>query len=264
MDESAIHAIRDLAIEAAGKNRLDTDTPTIIIGGVVQSLEKFELLRSRFRGKFATTVLADYIQYVKEQGGGPSFIDHKAGAATTFFNLGTKEQPGHGDWVARLMLEPTAGYAAILKQNGQRVPQRALVEWVEDWSPSLSAISKTGEVTGIAPALAALRELKIQQKRETTHSDRDLGATRTALEDIEASSEAGIPSHIVFSVEPYAGFQARQFQMRVSIITGDHPAIVLRLVGQEAMQESIAQEFKDLLRAGIGDAASLTIGEFTP
>jgi uncharacterized protein YfdQ (DUF2303 family) len=264
MDKAAIDSIVTLALQAHAAGDLKTFTPAILVNGQPLSIEHLQEGRARFRGVFATSMVSEYVNYIKAHTGGEGFIDPDVCAARVFLNLGTKETPGHGDWIAALNLKPTAAFAALLAMNAQRKAQRELVEWVEDWAANLEAMNQGGTVIGIATALPELRNLKIKAVAETTHQDRDLGATRTALEDIEASSAGGIPSHLIFNTEPYAGFAKRSIKMRVSVITGEKPAIVLRIVGKEQLEEDIAREFKEILLRDIGAAATLTIGAFKP
>lgn len=265
MDRSAIEKIEELAIEGAGANLLSTHTPAIILAGKVVSLEHLDASRSRFRGRFGTSQLAEYVSYLKANTGGIGFIDPKSPNATVYLNLGDTENPGHGDWTASLALDPTAGYAAILAVEGKRLSQRELVEWIEDWVPQLSAkYGEQAEAVGIGQALLAIRNLTISAKSDVTHTDKDFGASRTALEDIEAKAAGGIPTHLVFRTVPYTGFTEREFRLRISVISGEKPALTLRIVSKEAVGEDIAREFKSLLLSDVGDAATLTIGSFSP
>jgi uncharacterized protein YfdQ (DUF2303 family) len=114
-------------------------------------------------------------------------------------------------------------------------------------------------------ALQAIRNLTITAVKESTHIDRDLGATRSTLEEVEAKSKsAKIPPHLVFSTIPYQGFAPRDFRLRLSVLTGEKPRLVLRIVGREAIEEEIAQEFKTILLREIGDSATMVIGSFSP
>jgi Uncharacterized conserved protein (DUF2303). len=55
----------------------------------------------------------------------------------------------------------------------------------------------------------------------------------------------------------------RNITLRVSIITsGAQPMLKLRWVGEEVQREEIAQEFKSVLDAQIGEAAKLILGTF--
>ncbi len=46
---------------------------------------------------------------------------------------------------------------------------------------------------------------------------------------------------------PFEGLKERPFKLRLSIITGNSPVLVLRIIQLEAVQEEMANEFRDLL-----------------
>ncbi|STF30642.1 CPS-53 (KpLE1) prophage protein [Escherichia coli] len=50
-----------------------------------------------------------------------------------------------------------------------------------------------------------------------------------------------------FKCVPFEGLKERPFKLRLSIITGDRPVLVLRIIQLEAVQEDMANEFRDLL-----------------
>lgn len=265
MDATTISKIESLALAAAGANRIEATTPAIVLGSNVVSLENFQSGRSRFRGKFATSALSEFAGYVKAHVGGHGFIDADEFTARVFHNLGDVDEPGHADWTSTLKLDPTAAYAALLSIEGKALAQKQLVEWIEDWSAQLrSKFGAESDAVGITAALAAIRNLTISAKSDVTHTDKDFGAARSALEEIEAKAQGGIPSHLIFTCEPYLGFQSRDFALRLSVITGDKPALTLRIVSKEAITEDIAREFKSRLLEEVGDAATMTIGNFTP
>lgn len=266
MEVQAINRIIELALAASERNLLNEHTPAIVLGENIRSLEPYLEGRSRFRGKFSTATLDDYVAYLKRHNGGSTFIDSKDMKATTLLNIGTDEKPGHCDWTASLALEPTAAYAALNKIEGQPQKQRSLVEWVEDWVSLLSA-EKDGEVMPIGTAVAAIRELTIDAKKSTTSTDRDFGASKSSLEEVEARAKVGLPTSLIFDTAPYLGLKARAIRLRLSVVggtQGDPPLLVLRIVGKEQLVEDIATEFKQKLIAAIGDAATVTIGSFSP
>lgn len=265
MDANAIEKIESLALAAAGANRIDADTPAVILGGNIKTLEHLQSGRSRFRGAFTTNALSEFAGYVKAHTGGHGFIDADEFSARVFHNLGDTVEPGHADWTSTLTLEPTAAYAALQTIEGRALTQKQVVEWVEDWSSQLRAkFGAESDAVSITQALAAIRNLTISAKSDVTHTDKDFGASRSALEEIEAKAQGGIPSHLLFTCEPYLGFSSREFALRLSVVTGDKPALTLRIVSKEAVAEDIAREFKSRLLEEIGDAATMTIGNFTP
>lgn len=266
MDSSAIELILQTAISAEKANRLDTHIPAFIAGENVVSLEHLQAGRSRFRGNFTSYSLESFADYVKANGGGASgFVDAEKMAAKVFFNLGSKDGPGHGDWAATLKLKPTPEYAAMLAINGKKIEQRAMVEWIEDWAAFIQPIDASGALIPPSKALTAIRKLTIKATSEATHQDKDFGARRSAIEDVEATADEGIPYAISYAVTPYTGLSKRTFTLRLGVLTGgDKPYLVLRPIALESAVDAIADEFRRVLGARIGDASTLHIGNFTP
>lgn len=269
-----IELIQKTAVEAAGMRLLTASgrtTPSAIIleeHEKLQSLEPYQAGRDRYRGILKTTSIDDFASYTKLAAGGPAtavgFVDTEKMAGTVFFNLGTVDVPGHGDWRAQLTMQPTAAFNALAKIDGVKCEQKALTDWLEDWSDFLVADFTEGEAT-LARAIAALRKLKISTKAEATSNVGDFNASRSALEDIEASSADLLPIGFRLATEPYEGLSSRSFALKLSVLTGgEKPLLVLRWQRKEAAIEAIAREFKSVLAAKIGDGVPLTIGTFTP
>lgn len=269
MDSTAVDRIAELGVQASKANQLNTATPAVILigndGQKIVSTEYLQKGRSRFRGSLATDSLDDFIGYTKDHAGGDGFINAEQVAAKVFFNLGDVADPGHGDWTATLKLKPTAEYAALLQTINKKLSQRDVLDFAEDWAGNLTAIASDGSYITAAKALTAIRKLTIKATAEATHTEKDFGARKSAVEEIEASSDDGLPYGFGFTAIPYAGLVQRSFTLRLSVLTNaEKPQLVLRAIALESAQEAIAQEFKRKLSDGIGDAATLTLGTFTP
>jgi uncharacterized protein YfdQ (DUF2303 family) len=269
MDATAIELIQKTALAASLENRkLDTDTPTIILqhanGEQIVSLEQFGKGRQRLRGALTTSDLADFARYVVDNGNGQGFVNVADMSAKVFFNLGTVDAPGHADWTASLKLKPTAAFAALAAIDGQKMSQKDLADWLEDWNASLYAEYEKGDGT-LARAVTAVRKLTIKTNASQTTSVTNVSASRSAMENIEAQSENDLPMGFSFVCEPYVGLSSRTFRLVISVLTGeDKPRLVLRWQQREATIEAIAREFKTVLDTSLGNAAVLTIGTFTP
>ncbi|WP_043767582.1 DUF2303 family protein [Algiphilus aromaticivorans] len=267
MEAQAIQEIKSLVLAGEGRRTLETDRPALVLDGQIHDIEHLHPGRCRFRGKYTTNVLSEFVNYVKGHGstdGSGVFIDADNMTATAFLNLGDVEDPGHADWRAALQLKPTAGYQAVRGVENQAQSQRELAEFCEDWYAFLSA-EANGEQIPMNAAIHAIRELTIEQLKRSKHEDRDFGASRTALEDIEAKARGEMPTHLLFETQPYLGFEPRQIRMRISVLTShDKPALSLRVVGREALVEDLAREFKTRLLEQVGESANVSIGTFSP
>lgn len=235
----------------------------------VHDLERYREHRRRFRGAFATSSMPDFAAYVKQNAGvvgaAEGFVASDEPTATVFFNLNDDGNPGHADWTARLELEKTAAYKALLNYEGKHLTQRQLADWLEDWQDQVCAYGAGGELISLANAVGAINKLDIKSTKQSGHETGHFHATKSALEQVEAKLTDAMPHMLGFECEPYNGLQAREFKLRVSILTRhEDPKLVLRLVKKEAVEEDIVLEFKTKLREAVGDTATMTIGAFKP
>lgn len=271
----AVTIIQDTAVKAATAHTvLDTDMPAMLKpeGLEIVGIEHLGYGRARFRGNYSTRVLAEFINYSQRRSAHVDtvqvFVDAERSRAQAFFNLGDVSNPGHGDDVAALTLQHTAPQTSLLQIADKPQSQKALAEWLEDWGDIISptATLQPGEASTqtLASAIAAVRDITIAARSESNHTQQNFGASRTALEEIEAKSKATLPAGFTFICSPYEGFEPRTWNLRLSVLTeGDKPKLVLRIVGRQDVEEKIAQEFEQKVRDGLVDCVVFR-GCFTP
>ncbi len=238
----------------------------------IENLEKFEPHRSRFRGKFATAEPDAFASYAQNKSANYAgcFISAQNMSAQLIFNLGTNEQPGHCDDTARLSLEMTAPYKALLSIADKRLSQKEVAEFIEDWRQLMSASSEEdmdGNKTAIplAKAIHAIRKITIEQKATTESESRNFGATNSSMDSIDVKSQDMPPAYLHFTCEPYRGLAERAFNIRLSVITDRQPALTLRIVRHETEQEEMAKEFEAIINKKLGEiepAIKTFIGDF--
>lgn len=266
LTKEALQHIADQALAAAGKE-LPTNSPTVLVpdSTTVIDLERFQLLRSRFRGTYSTHSLADFGAYVVERStpDARGFIDQDAMSCIVLFNIGTPDEPGHADDRAVLRLKASAAFAAVQAVCGQSLAQKAMSDWIEDWNQHLSATDENGASMSIAKAIAAVRTITVKASSESDHAVGETRASRSTMDAIEASSKETLPAWLDFKVIPFEGLGEQVIRLRVSVITGgSQPVLKLRWIGEEAQREAIAQEFKAVLDTKVGTAAKLSLGIF--
>lgn len=274
MDRSAVEAISDLSAEAAKATQAQipngiTHLVAVPNGVNLENVEYSLAGRTRFRGKLATDSIPDFVTYVKQRKGGHGFIDTAKLGATVFFNLGDAEKPGHADHTARLTLQATPAYLAMLNAGGKAFSQRDALDFIEDWAHIIGAhnVSDDGAFSPIplARAIAAIRKVKIKAESTSEQTVGNFQQTNSVLESVLASSDEGLPDVLSFKTEPYLGLPERIFHLRVSVsTTGREPSLRFRVIALEQEQDEIAKQFKSLLLGEVGDAASMTIGTFSP
>ncbi|NUH52663.1 DUF2303 family protein [Citrobacter portucalensis] len=168
-------------------------------------------------------------------------------SARSVFNIGTLDQPGHADNVAGITLKKTAPFRALLDVNGDRLNQKQIAEWLEDWSDFLTAFDVSGETMTIAQAAQAVRRVTIQQSSQAVHEEGDFSGKKSLMQSVEASSKEVMPVAFEFKCVPYEGLGERRFNLRNSLLKSGEPCFILRIVQLEAQEEAIANEFRDLL-----------------
>lgn len=265
IEQAALQHIEQRALQASAIEGTSTPARLVPHDVKIQSLEGLMVNRSRYRGTFASHLIAEFASYAATFPGGATFVDQDKVSARAFFNLGTTEEPGHGDHYADVKLQATAPFLAFRAVVTKQLSQKALAEWMEEWAPYLTAFDGAGITLHFGQAVAAVRRITIGAKKEITTSQGDFSASRTGFEQIEARSEEQLPAGFRFESAPYHGLDSRSFELRLSVITGDEPRLVLRDVRFEEAQEAIAQEFADKLKTALksaGAEADLFIGTF--
>ncbi|WP_339781308.1 DUF2303 family protein [uncultured Marinobacter sp.] len=242
-------------------------------GVKLANIEPFMPERARFRGAMKTAMIEDFIEFVTvtietadiNADTFPCFVDPESMAARAYFNLGNQQYPGHGDHVALLKLKRTSTFEEVLKINGDKLEQRLLAEWMEDWVDVLAATNEHGEPMPMSAAVAAIRRITIGANAETTSEETSFSSKRSAMAEVEAKNRDHLPAFLQFTCEPYQGLSERTFTLRLNVITGENPRIGVRIVRLETAEEEMAKELEELLRKGFEDTAVRTfVGTFQP
>lgn len=254
LDGGAIQQVKDLVLSGyhlGDIGGLACPTAMLPKDVSVESLERFGLARFRFRGAMDTTSIDDFVRYsvgyASAEEPARCFIDAQNMSARSVFNIGTLDNPGHADNVSTIKLKQTAPFRALLAINGDRLNQKQIAEWLEDWSDYLSAFDAEGNVMSISQAAQAVRRITIQQATQADHEDGDFSGKKSLMQSIEASSKDVMPVAFEFKCVPYEGLGERAFSMRNSLLKSSEPCFVLRIIQLEAQEEAIANEFRDLL-----------------
>ncbi|HBM3043759.1 TPA: DUF2303 family protein [Klebsiella oxytoca] len=270
LDSGTFQQVKDLVLSGYHLNDIHgLACPTALLpqNTSVESLERFSLERFRFRGAMDTTSIDDFVRYsagyASETDKARCFIDAENMAARSIFNIGTLDNPGHADNVSTIKLKKTAPFRALLEINGDRLNQKQIAEWLEDWSDYLTAFDADGGTMQISQAAQAVRRITIQQATQADHEDGDFSGKKSLMQSIEASSKDVMPVAFEFKCVPYEGLEERRFNLRNSLLKSSEPCFVLRIVQLEAQEEAIANEFRDLLIAKFdGKPVETFIGNF--
>jgi uncharacterized protein YfdQ (DUF2303 family) len=220
----------------------------------VHDLEKNLPLRRRARGIMTTSSVAPFAEYVNQhkEPGAAVFVDQDAMTAVAVLNLGTPNDPGHADNIAKMVAKRLAAFTALLQHaNGGGLAQAKAAEFMEDWPGYFKFFKDSTEITP-GQAIAAVRKLTIEAMRKLEATEQQLSATRSAFESVSATSTEPLPTTIYFNCVPYHGLNERQFVLRLGVLTSaKDPAVVLRIVNKEQHDEEMAAELAVLVDSSL-------------
>ena len=232
----------------------------------LHSLEEHMEFRNHYRAKMLTNSVPDFVNYFTTNNGENCFIDAEEMRAKTIFDIGTIEEPKHCKHVAYLELKKTAAFKELEKANGNHFSQKDMAEWIEEWNDLISASEdvKGEEDIALSKAIAAIRRVTIEEITKSDHGQSNFKSDRSTLESIEAKSDEALPSFFHFTCTPYEGLKENTFTLRMSILKSHgSPGFVLRVLRYEAIEEELANEFKDLLVKELPEECLTYIGELS-
>lgn len=254
MDKSAIEQIQlsqaiTSAQEAISKQKLANPVVAVPSNFEIKDLERYLPNKTRFTGDLVTSSIDDFAAFAldNKEEGSKCFINKDNAQARVIFNLGDAKKAGHADFTATLVLEKTAEFNALMSINGEHCTQRRLAEFIEDWADFITPLDSEGAPIALAKAVGAIRRLTIEAKAKAEHEVQDFRSSRSALENIEAKTDTGMPAEILFECEPYSGLPGFSFYARLSIITGEEPKFSFRIKRLEKLEDEIMEAFKDLV-----------------
>ena len=266
MDSTAIKQIQN---ESAVKQQVakieSLDIPAVALPKdfSVENLEKFMDAPTRFRGTYRTDNLIAFAEYNNDKKKGICFISSSNAIATSSFDLGDEENPGHGDHRATLQLTPTSEYTEQQKIEGETLTQIKFAEWLEDWRHFVQIKDQNGNDMHVNAAIQSARKVTLRSTQSTDHNEQHYKSSRSAMEEIEAKAEHGIPAYITFTCKPHENFEERDFVMRVSLLTQrDVPHFKLRTIQLQLIKDAIAEEFQQKLTAELNENVTTHIGTF--
>lgn len=264
MDKSAIEKIQESNALSIAREQLDKQKlPGVLVtpeNTHLADLEKFMPNARHFKLRFETQVIGEFVRYASEHATKESgiFIDDEHLSSNCCIDLGTVDNPLHKFHGANLRLKKTAVYSAILSMVDRKLNQKEAAEFIEDWKHEVATILTSDDATmTVGQAASSMRNLSIEQARETNSKVDDFGYSASAQERLEAKNKDRLPSFIKFNVAPYHGLGLREITLRMGIIpSGDAPCITFRIVGNEALKEELAFEFKGILEEKLAECGA--------
>lgn len=230
----------------------------------MHDLEGHMQFRTNYRFKFKTTNINDFISYAEEyiENGSKCFVDADRMTAKAFFDLGNKLHAQHQDHTGHLELKRLSDYKKLLDIDEMHLSQKDAGNFIEDFYENVKCFTKDGVEMPASVAAQSIYDMTIEQAKTIKSKVANLGESLSTMEKIEAANQDKICAGFVFKCIPYMGLDEREFQVRLSILTGgERPKISLKVINIEKHQEQMSEEFRDqLVRAFKGSEMKTFIG----
>ena len=269
MDQSAIKEILAqsvMAQTAFQTNAADLPVQVVHNDYKLQDIEKYLEAPQRFRGRYETSSIESFGEYITAQPGlenAACFINPDKMRAVAVIDFGNHDAPQHKDHTALITAKATPEFDAVMCAHQCTFKQRELAEWMEDWRNNLQCYTDAGEKLDVAKAIQAVRKWDIEAKRKQTSSVGNLSESRSTLESVEAKSEIATPGVIEFLCAPYEEFTTRTFAMRLGCNTDGGFTFKLRVINLEKHTQEIANEFREKLQMLETGIERIFIGTFS-
>lgn len=230
----------------------------------VQSLEQFKDHKTRFQGQYVTPSLADWAAYVTNNCDEKShvFVDSEKLYARAIVDLGTKDKPLHAQHKALLNMKLTPFYRNLLMVNEKDLRQAEMILFLEDWNDYLTILDADEEAMNLAEAVNAIRKIEVHTTSQSEFDEQESSRKLSRSEQIEANSKGRKIHSLRTTFVPSEGLSPVQAEVRVVILAEQTPKIRLRIMKLEVLQESIAQDFKAVLKGSIPENIEVFVGNF--
>lgn len=249
-DQNALTSLQSLLAKDTTKLE-ETDIPAAIIpeNSKVVSLEHLLKEPSRFKSKFATHVLADFITYSNENQtrNTHTYIDADNSKALTIFDHGVTNDPGWRDHTASIELRKRPAYDALLYKENDRLAQLDLIDFASDWEENIQFYDANDEIIDFKTALNRIRRLTINKTASAEFAEGDFKSNKSAMESVEIKSgQDTLPAYFVFKTAPHENFSEISFKCQLrSSSNNESIQLMFRIIGLEVIKEEIANEFKE-------------------
>lgn len=228
-------------------------TPVIATpaGVELRSLEPYLDFPIRNKNKFTTGTPTAFNEYANEYADDNSvlFIDDDKIRALAIFDYGTKSAANWKNNTALYAPEGQPEYEALLRINRQRLSQKTMAEFIEDYGYCIEGIDSKGDKLFYETLSQLIRNIKMLHTSHREHAVEDYSAGMTAMETIDAKSKDGaLPQGFIMTCSPHEEFEERAFSVRFSISTDkDNPRLIPRIISLDQHKQEMIAEARDLL-----------------
>lgn len=231
-------------------------------------LDQFADGKRRKTGEYTTHSVADFVRFVKDETTPEDckiFVNADLMKATAFLNYGAKGfEQGKLDYKAVIELKMTPVFQKLVNLHHNTVSQRDLIDFLTDYAPVLTPVNSQGETINIGNAINALRQIKIDETKNTQNDVQNFGETRSTFENVKArTADDNMP--VIFEVDDacYQSLPKTEISLRLVIKAVDgKPFFKLMINAIDLLQLERAETFVKMINNDLAGEFDVLLGGF--
>jgi len=205
-----------------------------------------------FKQDFNTSSIDDFVAYIKHHqdllDNSFCYVDQDRMKAEVIFDEGVPGKPDDKNHTSTLQLQRTEAYNALRSMHGEKLSQKEVADWLQDWKNNLTCSYESVEI-GFSAALKAVRDMTVEKARSRRSVIGDASQSMSAMEEIEAKSEYILPDLFIFKCAQFHGLPEQAFGIHMSIDFGQGECFQFkfRVASYDLLKEQASKSFKEVL-----------------
>ena len=224
--------------------------------------------KRRKTGEYRTANVADFVRFIKDETTPEQckiFVDDDTMSATAYLNYGHDGfEQGKLDYKAVVELKMTPVFQKLVNLHYNTVSQRDLIDFLTDYAPVLTPVNTQGETINIGNAINALRQIKIDETKNTQNDVQNFGETRSTFENVKArTADDNMPVMFHISDACYQSLPKTDITMRLVIHAKDgKPYFKLMINAIDLLQLERAETFVKMINDDLAGEFDVLLGGF--
>lgn len=232
-------------------------------------MESYEDGKRRKTGTYSTNSVDDFVRFIKDESTPENckiFVDDEDMQATAILNYGHEGfEQGKLDYRSVLKLRKTPVFTKLSHAHSIQMSQRDFVDFLIDYAPIFTAVNAQGADIDMGIAINQLRQIKIDETKNTQSEVQNFGETRSTFENVKARTvDDNMP--VMFEVNDacYQSLPKTEITLRLVIKSQDgKPYFKLMINGLDLLLIERAEAFVKMVNDGLAGEFDVMLGSFS-
>lgn len=224
--------------------------------------------KRRKTGEYRTANVADFVRFIKDETTPEQckiFVDDDAMSATAYLNYGHDGfEQGKLDYKAAVNLRKTPVFDKLVSLHYNTISQQQLIDFLTDYAPLLHPINAQEDDISIGNAISSLRQVTIDETKNSINEVQNFGETRSTFEKVQArAANDTMPVMFHISDACYQSLPKTDITMRIVIHAKDgKPYFKLMINAIDLLQLERAETFVKMINDDLAGEFDVLLGGF--